>query len=238
MTAGLRRFVVPEPAQPPADGPARCELCAEHLGGEHGHLVDLGDRTIACACRACYLLFTVDGAGGGSYRAVPQRYRYAPRLPITDAVWDRLGIPVGMAFFFYNSTLDQLAGLYPSPAGATESLLAFDAWVEVVEAAPALARLAPDVEALLVNRLASGGRPGGGGGLGGGRPGGGGRLVDGEPVRFEGFAVPIDACYRLVGLVRLHWRGFDGGEQAWQAIDEFLAELRERSEQVSGDGHG
>ena len=22
---------------------------------------------------------------------------------------------------------------------------------------------------------------------------------------------PIDACYRLVGLVRLHWRGFDGG---------------------------
>ena len=38
--------------------------------------------------------------------------------------------------------------------------------------------------------------------------------------------MPIDACYRLVGLVRLHWKGFDGGTEAWQAIDGFFDELR------------
>ena len=42
----------------------------------------------------------------------------------------------------------------------------------------------------------------------------------------EGFLVPIDACYRLVGLVRLHWKGFDGGTEAWREIDAFFAELR------------
>jgi len=38
--------------------------------------------------------------------------------------------------------------------------------------------------------------------------------------------VPIDACYRLVGLVKLHWRGFDGGSEAWTAIDAYFAELQ------------
>ena len=41
--------------------------------------------------------------------------------------------------------------------------------------------------------------------------------------------MPIDACYRLVGLVRLHWRGFDGGSEAWRAIDAFFDELHERA---------
>ena len=45
--------------------------------------------------------------------------------------------------------------------------------------------------------------------------------------------VPIDACYRLVGLVRLHWRGFDGGSEAWAAIDAFFAELRAAGRAVS-----
>ena len=38
----------------------------------HGHLVDTDKRSLACACRACYLLFTHQGAGtGGRYRAYP-----------------------------------------------------------------------------------------------------------------------------------------------------------------------
>ena len=54
-----------------------------------------------------------------------------------------------------------------------------------------------------------------------------------------GFAchlVPIDACYELVGLVRLHWKGFDGGEEAWKAIEGFFAELRRRSDRVPSGG--
>jgi len=41
--------------------------------------------------------------------------------------------------------------------------------------------------------------------------------------------VPIDACYELVGGIRQHWRGFDGGEDARLQIDRFFTHLRERS---------
>ena len=40
-------------------------MCQTVLDGRHGHLVDLDKRSIACACRACYLLFTHVGAAGG-----------------------------------------------------------------------------------------------------------------------------------------------------------------------------
>lgn len=42
----------------------------------------------------------------------------------------------------------------------------------------------------------------------------------------ECFLVPVDVCYELVGLVRLHWKGFDGGQEAHAAIDEFFSGIR------------
>jgi len=41
--------------------------------------------------------------------------------------------------------------------------------------------------------------------------------------------VPIDACYELAGRMRLHWRGFDGGAEARQAIAGFLDTVRRRA---------
>ena len=40
--------------------------------------------------------------------------------------------------------------------------------------------------------------------------------------------MPIDRCNALVGLVRLHWRGFDGGTEAHEAIGEFFDDIRAR----------
>jgi hypothetical protein len=51
----------------------------------------------------------------------------------------------------------------------------------------------------------------------------------------EHYIVPIDACYQLVGLIRVSWRGLSGGEAAWKAIAEFFADLRAKSQQVRGD---
>jgi len=35
----------------------------------------------------------------------------------------------------------------------------------------------------------------------------------------------------------MYWKGFDGGEEAWKAINEFFDGLRDRSEPVTvGDG--
>jgi hypothetical protein len=217
MKGGLRRFVAgAAPPSPSSTGQStgqeatgkqegeRCEMCAVPIADWHGHVVDVDNRGLMCTCRPCALLFTQEGAASGRYRTVPERYRYAANVPLADATWDSIGIPVAMAFFFTNSALGQTVAFYPSPAGATESLLSLEAWTELLAATPALADVQPDVEALLVHKS------------------------DG----FECFLVPIDACYQLVGLVRMYWKGFDGGEEAWTAISEFFAGLRERSERV------
>jgi hypothetical protein len=214
MKTGLRRFVggvAPSEAPPPAEQVQRCEMCAESIGEWHGHVVDVEGRGLMCTCRPCALLFTKEGAGGGRFRAVPERYRYAADVPLAAATWDSIGIPVAMAFFFTNSALGQTVAFYPSPAGATESLLSLDAWTDLLAATPTLVDLLPDVEALLVHKGDSG---------------------------FECFAVPIDACYQLVGLVKMHWKGFDGGEEAWTAIYKFFDDLRERSERVTVGSEG
>ena len=177
-----------------------CELCGEAIPEAHGHLVDLHTRSLLCACRGCSLLFESDGAGGGHYRSVPERYVALRDMELSPAQWDSLQIPVRIAFFFVNSSLGRVAAFYPGPAGATESELPLDTWDDVAEANPVLATMQPDVEAFLVRDSQRGGRP-------------------------EGYIVPIDTCYELVGRLRLLWRGFDGGREANEALDAFFADV-------------
>src|SRR3954447_3950123 len=196
--SSLRRFLVDSVEQEPVQ--EVCELCATPVPAQHPHLVQVAERRMLCVCGPCGFLFDNPGAGGGGYRRVPDRYLADPGFGLTDSQWDALQIPVGMAFFLDNSTQGKIIACYPSPAGATESELALDASAAGVGGSRLAAQLQPDVEALLVRRDKAGGT--------------------------ECLLVPIDACYRLVGLVRLHWRGFDGGVDAWREIDAYFAELR------------
>jgi hypothetical protein len=41
--------------------------------------------------------------------------------------------------------------------------------------------------------------------------------------------VPIDECFRLVGLIRTHWRGLSGGTAVWAEIGRFFTALKEHS---------
>jgi len=201
----LRRLMARRPRRQPGEA---CDFCGEPVPGEHSHVVSIETRRLSCACRACFLLFTQAGAARGKYRAVPDRYQAAGAGLFTAADWDALQVPVGVAFFFYNSALGRTVALYPSPAGATESTLELDVWSRVVSASPLLQTLEPDVEALLV-----GGRPSAHPDTG--RPG-------------ECYLVPIDACYELVGRLRRSWKGFDGGEEARQEIEGFFEQVRRR----------
>jgi uncharacterized protein DUF5947 len=203
MTSGLRRFRV---AKPVIRAGERCEMCAEPIGEPHSHVANIENRAILCTCRPCYLLFTQRGAGRGNYRAIPQRFRHDPHFALADRIWDSAGIPVSMAFLFVNSVQGSTVAFYPSPAGATESMLPSESWSELLADNPAFADIVPDVEALLLTRGADG---------------------------FEAFLVPIDVCYELVGHVRLHWKGFDGGTEAWTVITGFFDGLRRRSEVVA-----
>lgn len=178
-----------------------CDMCGDPLADAHRHVVDASARRLLCCCTACALLFSSEGAGQGRYLPVPDSYRRLSAPPLTAATFDPLGIPVGTAFFFFDTAAGKLLACYPSPAGATESLLDISAWSSLLAEHPDLAGLAPDTQALLVHRDAD---------------------------RFAGFLVPIDACYELVGLVRRHWKGLDGGEEAHQAIGEFFAAIEQR----------
>jgi hypothetical protein len=189
--AALRRFVR-ERAQP-----ERCELCNLELPPDHQHLIEPAGRRLLCCCDACAILFS--DQQDSRFRRVPRRARRLPDFQLNDAQWESLLIPISLAFFFYSSPDGRVVAFYPSPAGATESLLDLETWAELVQANPILAELEPDVEALLVNRI-------------GAAP--------------QYYRAPIDECYKLVGLIRTHWRGLSGGAEAWAEIGRFFDRLR------------
>ena len=191
-------------SRPAPSSSERCEMCAEDIGEDHPHVVDVVGRGLMCTCRPCYLLFT-DRDAQLRYRAVPDRYLSFPGFVLADRQWDELEIPVGLAFFLPNSALGRTVAFYPGPAGATESELPLGAWDAIVTANPELALIAPDVEALLV------------------------RMPDGRGATAAAHLVPVDRCYELVGALRLTWRGFDGGQEARALLDAFFADLAARS---------
>ena len=44
--------------------------------------------------------------------------------------------------------------------------------------------------------------------------------------------MPIDVCYELVGRLRMHWTGFDGGAEARQTSTDFFARVRAHSRPI------
>ena len=48
----------------------------------------------------------------------------------------------------------------------------------------------------------------------------------------EYYLLPMDECYKLVGLIRTHWKGLSGGTEVWQQIGEFFKNLKMRSEEL------
>lgn len=188
----------------------RCELCSAELNPDHPHLIELRSRQLTCACHACAMLF--DGLERSKYKRVSRRSQFLPDFVMTDAQWESLILPINLAFFFHSSIEERTIALYPSPAGAVESLLTLDSWSAIVDANPVLSRLQPDVEALLVDRVNR----------------------TGKTDSAEYYIAPIDVCYKLVGLIRANWKGLSGGAEVWDEIGRFFANLRERSQAVRG----
>ena len=178
----------------------QCELCGLVVGSLHRHLLDLKTRSILCACQACGILFSNES--GQRYKRIPETTKGLDDFRLTDAQWESLAIPISLAFFFRDSVAEKFVAFYPSPAGPTESLLDLSSWQEIVDENAAVAAMQADVEALLINRV--------------------------KTAR-EYYITPIDECYRLVGIIRLNWRGLSGGTEAWKSIDQFFAGLRDKA---------
>jgi hypothetical protein len=197
--AALRRFVRKRTAA------ERCEMCSRELAPEHQHLVESANRKLICSCDACAILF--DGQSGTKYKRVPRRIVFLRDFHLTDSQWDGLMVPIEMAFFYKSTPHGRVIALYPSPAGPTESLLSLETWEDIEQANLALREMEADVSALLVNRV--------------------GHARGSAPAQY--YLVPIDECYKLVGLIRTHWRGLSGGTEVWREIATFFAGLQKRS---------
>ena len=177
-----------------------CELCAKPLAPVHPHLLELVKRRVTCACEACSVLF--DANTRQHYRRIPRDVFRLDRFLMDDHEWESLLIPINLAFFVYNSSTKKTVAQYPSPGGSMESSLDLEYWDAIAGKNPVLKKFEPDVEALLVNRISA-------------------------PPQY--FRVPIDQCFHLVGLIRIHWHGLSGGEQVWKEIDSFFRELNARA---------
>ncbi|MEZ4864993.1 MAG: DUF5947 family protein [Caldilineaceae bacterium] len=200
----MRRFVQPRaPFAAAAEPPAQCEFCSASLAPQHRHLLEVASREIFCVCQPCSILFDKREASVGRYQLILDRRLYLPDFRMSDLQWERLRIPVGLAFFFHSTPVGRAVVYYPSPMGPTESLLQPAAWTDLMHDNLVLTTMTPDIEALLVNRSPRTAAAGA-----------------------EHFLVPIDECYRLVGLLRTRWRGLSGGEEVWHEIGRFFASLK------------
>ena len=215
LVSGLRGLARPTAGPPRSsesaggESPARatgleyCDLCGVTLAPDHRHLLDLGQRRIVCSCESCWAM----RAGEGDYRPAGNRTRWLPDLKIPDDVWASFQIPIGLAFFMNSTVTECVVAMYPSPAGATESELHFDAWGRMLELNPVLSDLEPDVEGLIVNRLS-------------------------DPPMYA--IAPIDRCYALTGAIKVTWEGISGGTGVEHAVTEFFDDLRATALQRAG----
>jgi len=141
-------------------------------------------------------------AGEPEFRPTGRRVLWLERFLLPDELWAGFRIPIGLAFLFRSSASGGIVAFYPSPAGATESELELARWDELSAANPVLETLETDAEGLIVNRLV-------------------------EPP--QAAIAPIDRCYALVGLVKSHWEGINGGSGLKHTIAGFFDDLREES---------
>ncbi len=186
---------------------ARC--AAEQIADEHQHVVNVEGRQLMCVCRGCYLLFTDDDAPA----ALSRRPRPLPVVPgfraRTAGDWEALQIPVGLAFFFRNSSLDRTVAFYPGPAGATESELDLDAWNGIRAADPA------GRHAGRRHRSVAGA--------------GARRRYSDRP---SAIWCPSTPATSSSARLRMLWHGFDGGQHVREFIDEFFDHIASRGKAV------
>jgi hypothetical protein len=183
---------------------ACCDYCSVIIASTPRHILEIATRRIACVCNACALLVHQSSEGR---KLIPRDSRALNKLKMTDDLWENLGLPIGLAIFYRSSVARRVVAFYPGPGGPTESLLPLKSWQTLEDANPILSQLVPDVEALLVNRL--------------------------QTAR-EYFVVPIDTCFTLMGLINLHWRGFSGGPQVLERLDQFFDKLKQLTTTASG----
>lgn len=193
----LRRLATSQPQT------EHCEFCSSGISSLHRHVLEISTGKVICACDPCALRFENLVA---KLKLIPRDPIVLAEFALPDADWESFALPINLAFFYRSTPAGKVKAMYPSPAGATESLLPLASWQGLIAANPQLENMEPDVQALLVNRLGT---------------------------TREYYIAPIDLCFELVGLIRLHWRGFSGGDKVSKEIKDFFEKLKARGKRTS-----
>jgi hypothetical protein len=185
---------------------ASCALCGARIAAHpaHPHLLSAHGGRVVCACGACSLLFGSEP--GAAYRRLPRTVELYGEPVLSDADWRLLGVPIRLACFVRRAT-EEIECIYPSPAGPVRSALDSESTAVLTRHYPAARELLIDVEAIILCAV-------------------------GE--RRAAFRVPVDECFRLVGLTRRNFRGASGGAPWWSALEGWVSELVQRS---AGESH-
>ena len=141
-------------------------------------------------------------SGLDNYCPVSTRTLWLDDFVFPDELWAAFQLPVGLAFFMRSTGTNSVVALYPSPAGATECELHLESWDKLVALNPILRDLEADAEALVVNRISASN---------------------------QHAIVPIDECYRLVGLIKSTWQGISGGSAIEDAVPKFFEYVRDKA---------
>ena len=183
----------------PVESHARCDLCSLTIEADHPHLLDPAERSLLCGCRACALLFSGHVAEGDArrYVRIEPRTERLPKLVIEEHEWSMLDLPVRLVFLCPSAVHARTFALYPNPAGVTEAHVSTDVWNQLVVAHPVLDTVRADVQAV---------------------------IIDARAGQCTCYAVSIDVCHRLVGLLR---SDMQPRTLAWTSFERALLKLAE-----------
>ena len=178
----------------------RCDLCGLEIGPDHDHLIDPAERRLVCACGACAVLFSAQA--GTKFKRVPQDVTRTRRA---DDQRLRSGRRSGCRSIWRSSTTARRRdGWWPatpvrrarrSPCWSSRPGRKSSASI------PSSPACSPTSRRCWSTACAA------------------------ARTRTACFLVPIDQCFRLVGIIRMQWKGFTGGTAVWEEIDGFFAEL-------------
>ena len=143
---------------------------------------------------------------GTKYKRVPRDVTALDGLTISDAQWEALRLPIDLAFFYHSTPQARVVACYPSPAGATESLLELETWQELRRGASGAPRAA-------ARRSGAAGEPGAP------RRGAPRPAIWCRSTSASGWSAS-SAC---IG------RDSPAGAAVWEEIDRFFADLGQRA---------
>ena len=186
-------------------------MCAEPIADEHQHVVNVAARQLMCTCRGCYLLFS-DPHAKLRYRAVPG--------PVPDVLRLHAG-PSGLGGAADSRRagvlLPQLrAWTRPSPSTRDRRAPPSPSWTST-PGAPSRRRPPAGACSPTTSRRCWCGFPTAS------------TPIPNSTPRPSAIWCPSTPATNSSGRLRMLWRGFDGGQEVREFVDEFFDRIKARS---------